>query len=445
MKVIFTEQQKKHYPHSFFSSGAPLPNPEVPERADRLLAAAVASGLMPEVPEDFGLEYISKVHTDRYLIYLKNIHRRWSRIEGGSSEVVPGIHPDRRDGGYPASAVGQAGWHHCDTASPVSADTWDSVLWSAHTAAHAANKVLFGERACYALSRPPGHHATREVASGFCYLNNAAIAAEVLRRKYDRVAILDVDVHHGNGTQEVFYERDDVLTVSIHADPVRFYPFFWGYAEEKGSGDGAGFNLNLPLPRGTADDDYLRTLDTAIDAIARFSSTAMVVALGLDAYEGDPLRGLAITTPGFARIGRRIGEIGLPTVLVQEGGYLSDELGDNAVYVGPYPGPGPKVRVSSPGGREPVWAPDGSALHYLAPDGTVVSVTIDYDGELRAGASRARTAAPTFVSPSLEETSYDVMPDGSLVVVRDDRTTQPEIRFVANWLEELKRLAPPED
>lgn len=329
MKVIFSEQQKQHYPHSFFSSGTPQPNPEQPERADRLLAAAKSSGLVHEKPEDYGLEYIAKVHTERYLHYLEHIHVRWSRIEGGSAEVVPGIHPDRRDGGYPASAVGQAGWHHCDSASPVSADTWGSSLWSAHSAAHAAHAVLAGERSCYALSRPPGHHATREVASGFCYLNNAAVAAAVLRGSHARVAILDVDVHHGNGTQEIFYERNDVLTISIHADPVRFYPFFWGYAEERGTGDGEGFNLNLPLVRGTADDDYLLTLDKAIAAVGKFSPDALVVALGLDAFEGDPLRGLAITTPGFARIGEQIAALKLPTVLVQEGGYLSAELGDN--------------------------------------------------------------------------------------------------------------------
>jgi acetoin utilization deacetylase AcuC-like enzyme len=329
MKVIFADEQKKHYPRSFFSSGSPRPNPEVPERADRLLAAAVSAGLEREAPRDYGLEFIARVHTARYLTYLQNIYRRWSRIEGGSSEVVPGIHPDRRDGGYPASAAGQAGWHHCDTASPVSADTWDSSVWSAHTATHAARELLAGARCCYALSRPPGHHATREVASGFCYLNNAAVAAEVLREQHDRVAILDVDVHHGNGTQEIFYDRPDVLTVSLHADPVRFYPFFWGYADERGTGAGEGCNLNLPLPRGTGDDDYLRALDHALAKIGKFAPGALVVALGLDAFEGDPLRGLAITTPGFGRIARGIASLGLSAVLVQEGGYLSDDLGNN--------------------------------------------------------------------------------------------------------------------
>lgn len=329
MKVVFTARQKKHYPRTFFSSGAPQPNPEVPERAERLLAAATACGLTVEEPADFGLGFVSAVHTQRYLTYLQNIHRRWMRIEGGSPEVVPGIHPDRRDGGYPASAAGQAGWHHCDTASPVSADTWESALWSAHAAAQAAQNVLHGDRSCYALSRPPGHHATREVASGFCYLNNAAVAAAVLRTRHARVAILDVDLHHGNGTQEIFYERADVYTVSIHADPVRFYPFFWGYAVERGRGHGEGYNLNLPLPRGTGDDLYLETLGSAIAAIDEFSPGAVVIALGLDPYEGDPLRGLAVSTAGFGRIGQRIAAMRLPTVLVQEGGYLCDQLGDN--------------------------------------------------------------------------------------------------------------------
>lgn len=329
MKVVYDPIQKKHDPKSFFSSGAPQANPEAPARADALLAAAQASGLVAESPEDWGLQYIARVHTPEYLYYLEHIFVRWSRIEGGSSEVVPGIHPDRRDGSYPASAAGQAGWHHYDTASPITADTWQSALWSAHTAAHAALAVTNGDRASYALSRPPGHHASREVAGGFCYLNNAAVAAEVLREQHDRVAILDIDVHHGNGTQSIYYDRSDVLTVSIHADPVRFYPFFWGHADERGEGTGLGYNLNLPLPRGTADDEWLKTLEAGLKRIAAFDPGALVIALGLDAYEGDPLQGLAITTAGFGRIGARIGQVPLPTVLVQEGGYLSGELGDN--------------------------------------------------------------------------------------------------------------------
>ena len=331
MKVVFANEQLLHRPQTMYATGAIHPHPEVPERASRLLTAARDCGLSLEPPADHGLEFVHSVHSRRYVDYLQNIFSRWSRIDGSAAEVVPGIQPGRRDpdrdSGYPASAAGQAGFHHIDLSSPVGPDTWAGALWSSHTAAHAALKVAEGQKACYALSRPPGHHAGKEYAAGFCYFANAAVAAEVLRRKHERVAVLDVDVHHGNGTQDIFYARPDVLTVSIHADPVRFYPFFWGYADETGDGEGQGANLNLPLARGTTDDDYLRELGTALTAIERFDAGALIVALGLDAHESDPMRGFGITTAGFSRIGRRIGELGLPTVLVQEGGYLSDQLG----------------------------------------------------------------------------------------------------------------------
>ncbi len=329
MKVIFSPQQKQHDPQMMYVAGSIQPHSESPERAERLLAAAQRSGLTPVEPTDYGLEYIKAVHTPRYLHFFENIFTRWSRIEGASPEVMPGTHPDRRDCGYPDSAEGQAGFHQADLACPIGAHTWNSALWSAHTSTHAAHQVLEGDSACYALSRPPGHHAAKDFAAGFCYLGNSAIAATVLAQKFRRIAILDVDVHHGNGTQDIFYDRADVLTLSIHADPVRFYPFFWGHADERGTGEGEGFNINLPLVRGTGDDDYLRTLDSAVDSIRKFSADALVIALGLDAFERDPLSGLAISTAGFARIGRRIGDLALPSVFVQEGGYLSDELGLN--------------------------------------------------------------------------------------------------------------------
>ncbi|HLT92294.1 MAG TPA: histone deacetylase family protein [Woeseiaceae bacterium] len=329
MKVIFAEQQRKHAPKIFISNGAPQPNPETPERADRLLEAALRAGLALEEPADCGLGPIAAVHTPEYLAFLENIWVRWQRIPGASEDVLPNVHPDRRDCGYPASAVGQVGYHMYDGDCPISADTWEAVRWSAATAVHAARAVANGAAACYALSRPPGHHASKDLAGGFCYLNNAAIAAEVLRGAYARVAVLDVDVHHGNGTQAIFYERPDVLTVSLHADPTRFYPFFWGYASERGTGPGLGYNLNVPLPRGTGDEDYLKALDRAVLRIRSFDPGALVVALGLDAYAGDPFKGMSVTTAGFGGIGGTIAALGLPTVIVQEGGYLSDALGAN--------------------------------------------------------------------------------------------------------------------
>jgi acetoin utilization deacetylase AcuC-like enzyme len=329
MKVIFSEMQKKHSPGTMLSSGAPQPNPEVPERADALLAAAVLSGLRLEEPDEHGMDALAAVHTPEYLHFLQNIHTRWQRIPEASKDVMPNVHPTRRDGAYPASAVGQVGWHVFDAGCPITADTWESARMSAMTAVHAAKEVAAGAAACYALCRPPGHHAGRETAGGFCYLNNSAIAAQELRSRHGRVAVLDVDVHHGNGTQDIFYDRADVLTVSIHADPVRFYPFFWGHANERGEGAGLGYNFNLPLPRRSGDEDYLRALDRALDRIAAFAPGALVVALGLDAYEDDPFEGLAVSTPGFGRLAERIAALGLPTLIVQEGGYLNDALGDN--------------------------------------------------------------------------------------------------------------------
>lgn len=329
MKAYFADEQRRHDPKSFLSSGAPKLNPEVPERIVRLIAGAKAAGCAIERPMNFGLGPIAAIHTPEYIEFLQRIYERWQRIEGASAEVIPNIHPIARGGSYPASAVGQAGYHMADTSCPISAETYDSSCWSAWTAVASAEALEAGASSAYALCRPPGHHAFADVAGGFCFFNNSAIAAQRLRKSADRVAILDVDLHHGNGTQGVFYRRDDLLTVSIHADPVRFYPFFWGYADERGEGPGLGYNLNLPLPRKTGDDGFLEALAAAIRRIQAFAPDSLVVALGLDAFEGDPFGGLSVSTPGFARVGEAIASLSLPTAIVQEGGYLCDALSDN--------------------------------------------------------------------------------------------------------------------
>lgn len=333
MITVFDDAQRAHDPQFFLSSGAQFPCPEKPARVDALLSAVRRLGGAAVVAPDGGIDPILAVHPQRYLTFLQGIHSRWSRIGGASAEVIPNIHPANRTDGYPKSAVGQAGFHMTDTSCPISAQTWGAAYASAQTALHAADLVLGGAGAAYALCRPPGHHAFAELAGGFCYLNNSGIAAQRLVAAGRKVAILDVDLHHGNGTQGMFYDRGDVLTVSIHADPERFYPFFWGYADETGTGAGVGANLNLPLQRGTGDVGFLNALDLAISAIGNWGADALVLALGLDAFEGDPFAGLGVTTPGFARIGRAMAAMDLPTVIVQEGGYLCPELGDNLAAV----------------------------------------------------------------------------------------------------------------
>lgn len=330
MKAVYHPAQERHYPPHFLVNGVFEPNPETPERAVHLLASARKSGCHVLQPPELGRAPIEAVHTGAYLDFLQRAHERWRRIEGAAPAVTPNIHPDRRDVGYPASVVAQAGYHMSDASAPVAQDTWESSCWSAWTAAHATGLVLDGERCAYALCRPPGHHAFADMAGGFCYLNNAAIAAQKLRSAYRCIAILDLDLHHGNGTQSIFYRRDDVLTVSIHADPRRFYPFFWGYADERGEGEGEGYNFNLPLPRGSADAAFLEALDAAIVCIQAYAPDALVLSLGLDAFEGDPFGGLGVTTRGFGEIGRRVAaRLSRPTVIVQEGGYLCAALGDN--------------------------------------------------------------------------------------------------------------------
>lgn len=333
MITVFDDRQRLHDPQFFLSSGALRPCPERPARIDALLGAVRQLGGQVVAPTDAGQGPILAVHPARYLSFLEGIHARWHRIEGASAEVIANIHPSSRTDGYPKSAVGQAGFHMTDTSCPIGPDTWASARASAQTAIHAADLVLGGQGVAYALCRPPGHHAFADLAGGFCYLNNTAIAAERMTAAGRRVAILDVDLHHGNGTQGIFYARGDVLTVSIHADPERFYPFFWGYADETGTGAGQGANLNLPLPRGTGDEGFLAALGTALDRVAAWRADTLVLALGLDAFGGDPFAGLTVTTGGFTRIGQGIAALGLPTLIVQEGGYLRPELGDNLMAV----------------------------------------------------------------------------------------------------------------
>jgi acetoin utilization deacetylase AcuC-like enzyme len=327
--AFYAEEQKHHDPQTFMVAGVMRSAEEQPERADRLASGAEAAGLILTRPEEHGLGPVAAVHTPEYLRFLQTIHGQWTEIPGAAPEVIPNLHLDRTLGGYPSGPTGLAAYHQADAACPIGPQTWEAALWSARSAISAAHAVLDGARAAYALSRPPGHHAYADLAGGFCFLNNSAIAAQMLRARHARVAILDVDVHHGNGTQGIFYARDDVLTVSLHADPDTYYPYLCGYAHERGERRGYGYNRNLPLAKTTDDAAYLPALDDALQTVTAYQPGALVVALGLDAHVSDPLKGMQLSTACFAEIARRVAVLNLPSVIVQEGGYLSDDLGPN--------------------------------------------------------------------------------------------------------------------
>ena len=333
MKAVYTDLHRSHDPQFFLVRGVVMRTAEQPERADRLLAGLAAGKHGLVAPTVFGQGPRTRVHSVEYLSFLAEAWEAWSALGNAGPEMIANVHPVRHGATYPTHIVGRLGWHTADTACPIGPGTWAAACAATDVATSAAQMVLDGEDAVYALCRPPGHHAFRDVAGGFCFLNNSAVAAAHLRLRHERVAILDVDVHHGNGTQGIFYERSDVLTVSIHADPASYYPYLWGYAHERGAGAGLGANLNIPLPLGTGDDGYLAAFQIAEKTIRAFAPGALVIALGLDASEHDPLAGLAVTTDGFHRIGAAVARLGLPTVLVQEGGYLSDILGTNLTAV----------------------------------------------------------------------------------------------------------------
>ncbi len=333
MITVFAEAQRLHAPRQFIVSGKPQPTPERAERIDMLMQAVRRLGGPVVAPSEIAIDTIAFVHDRRYLRFMDTLWDRWKRLPDADETPLANVFALGRaalpPASYPDSVVGQCGWHLGDGSCPVTADTWVSAKASAATAAHGAALMLRGEALVYALCRPPGHHAAADMAAGFCYINNTALAAEILTRAGRRTAILDIDVHHGNGTEAIFYDRADVLTVSIHAHPRRFYPFFWGYENERGRGAGEGFNLNLPLERGTTLKPYCAVLQQALRRVSDFAPDILVLAAGLDIAVDDPFKGFAIATSEFADIGRVIAALKLPMLVVQEGGYPSPSLGAN--------------------------------------------------------------------------------------------------------------------
>ena len=326
MRGFFDPRQLAHAPVAELHNGRFVPYAEKPSRAEMIVEA-----LPPlERPADHGEAPILAVHDAGYIEFLKTAPARWAEA-GRPGDVI----------GYTWPIVGRrplrldridalAGQYSLDASTPLTEDTWTAAYWSAQSVLSALDAIRSGERAAFALCRPPGHHAGRDYLGGYCHLNTAAIAAEAaITGGMRRVAILDIDYHHGNGTQDIFWTRSDVFYASIHADPRTDYPFYWGHADEMGEGAGEGATLNLPLPQGTALAPFRAALATALAAIAAFAPDLAIVSFGADTYVDDPISGFAIRTEDFAVIARDIAACGWPVLIAMEGGYAVDALGTN--------------------------------------------------------------------------------------------------------------------
>lgn len=338
MITLFSEVHELHAPEFEFFRGERVPCFETPARANFVRDELAARGHEIRNPAHDSTPLLRRVHAERYLAFLENAWRDWLSMDPANESVqpFPSVWPVRtlRSDVEPENFIARLGLYSIDNGSPIAKGTWLAAKSAADAAASAASLVTSGVQSVFCATRPPGHHAGADFMGGYCFLNNAAIAAEGLRAAgCARVAILDVDFHHGNGTQSIFYNRSDVLFVSIHGDPRTEYPFFLGHADETGAGDGEGFNLNFPLRAGASSATWFEALRVACERISKHRADALVVSLGLDAFAGDPISKFALQSPDFLRVGQQVARLALPTVFVLEGGYATRELGVNAANV----------------------------------------------------------------------------------------------------------------
>lgn len=346
MLVIHNPEHARHAGRHEMFRGRLVPCHEVPQRLDHVMAELQRRRIAPlttpaqlHAGEDAAFEaLLRRVHAPRYLDFLARAWSDWVALDPANAELdaLPSVWPVRgfRADVEPDNFAARLGLYSFDAGTPLTAGTWIAARTGAHGAVLAARSVAGGTKAAFALSRPPGHHAGADFFGGYCFLNNAALAAQTLRDSgFARVAVLDVDYHHGNGTQSLFYERADVFTVSIHGDPRTEYPFYLGHADESGAGAGEGCNLNLPLPRGTGFARWHEALMRGVGAVRSFGAQALVVALGVDTFEGDPISGFQLRSADYLQVGASLATLGLPTVFTFEGGYAVAEVGVNVANV----------------------------------------------------------------------------------------------------------------
>jgi len=336
MDTVYNQHHGLHAATHEFFRGRLVPAFEVPARADYVLAAVQASGLgAVREPVDHGLGPLEAVHSPAYLRFVRGAWAEWQQL-GGEGDAFPAVWPVRslRSDVVPASFAARMGLYSMDSGTPLTAGAWEAAYWGAQTTLTALDLVLAGARSAYALTRPPGHHAGADFFGGYCFVNNAAVAAQAARAAgKQRVAILDVDYHHGNGTQAIFYARGDVYYASIHGDPQTEYPFFLGHADETGAGAGLGCNANYPLPAGASNEQWFEAFERALVALNAYAPELLIVSLGVDTYAGDPISHFKLDQPEFRRIGQALRSLQLPTLFLQEGGYATAAIGHNVVAV----------------------------------------------------------------------------------------------------------------
>lgn len=336
MKTIFSPRHAGHAGNVELEEGGIVPAYEKPSRAEIIRARINTVSLGPvSEPEEHDLETAAKVHRHDYLDFLPTVWPEWEQ-SGRSGTAMPFAWPTRglRGDVPPTSIIARLGFYSFDAGATFVKGTWDAIKSSYDTAMTAADLVRSGERSAFALCRPPGHHAGSNFMGGYCFINNAAVAAQrFLDGGASKVSILDVDYHHGNGTQQIFYARNDVQVLNLHADPMSEYPFFLGHADETGEGEGQGFNHNFPMPAGTSWVQWAAALEEACRLIAGYGPEVLIVSLGVDTFERDPISRFKLISGDYPKIGRRIAGLKLPTLFVMEGGYAVEEIGINAVGV----------------------------------------------------------------------------------------------------------------
>lgn len=336
MKIVYHDDQRLHHARGELNEGRLDPPFETPERAAIVLRRVEEVGLGPVVaPGPLDRAAVGRVHAPDYTAFLETAWDDWVAAHGEGTDALPLIWPVRTLRLVcPRDIDGRVSRYALDAGTPITAGTWRAVTASAAAAITGADLLDDEGGPVFALCRPPGHHAGHDFMGGYCYLNNAAIAAQrLLDRGAQRVALLDIDYHHGNGTQALFYERPEVLFLSLHADPMDEFPYFLGHADETGAGAGAGCNVNYPLPIGTAWAQWAEALEQACRRVDDFAPDALVVSLGVDTFEGDPISRFRLGADDFPRIGARLAGLGRPTLFVLEGGYAVAEIGINAVGV----------------------------------------------------------------------------------------------------------------